>query len=64
MVGRPSDRTGEAVTAYVTAEASEDELNTFVRSQLSGYKCPTEYHFIDELPVTAAGKAVRKDLRD
>lgn len=63
VVGRPDNNTGEAVTAYVTGQVSESELNDFARSKVAGYKAPTEYHFVDELPVAASGKVVRKNLR-
>lgn len=63
VVGRMSERTGEAVTAYLTGSASEADLNEFARSRMSGYKCPTEYVFVDAVPVAASGKKVRKTLR-
>ena len=62
-MGEPHPDRGEAVVAYVSGKVTEDELNTFARARLSGYKCPIEYHFVEELPIAASGKAVRKDLR-
>lgn len=66
VVGTPHGETGEAVVAHVSGQVSEHELDAFARSRMSGYKCPTEYHFVDELdelPVAPTGKPVRKDLR-
>jgi acyl-coenzyme A synthetase/AMP-(fatty) acid ligase len=45
-----------------TAELAED-LRTFVRAKLPGYKCPAEVKFLDALPKTATGKIQRFRLR-
>ena len=63
VVGTPDIETGEAVVAHVSGQVSADDLRTFTRERMSSYKCPTEYHFVDELPVAATGKVVRKSLR-
>ncbi|MEV5177226.1 hypothetical protein AB0L10_40635, partial [Streptomyces flaveolus] len=33
-------------------------------SQLAGYKKPRSVEFVDELPKTASGKIMRRQLRD
>lgn len=63
VVGTPDSETGEAVVAHVSGNVSEVALNTFVRDRLSGYKCPTKYLFVDELPVAPTGKLIRRELR-
>ncbi len=55
--------TGEAVVAHVLGTATAEELATFARSNMSRYKCPVEYRFVDELPVAASGKLIRRELR-
>lgn len=55
--------TGEAVVAHITGTATEDELRAHVAEHLSRYKQPTQYHFLDELPIAANGKAIRRALR-
>ncbi len=37
----------------------EEELNTFLRERLAGYKIPRHWRFTDELPQTASGKVSR-----
>lgn len=63
VVGGEHAETGEAVVAHVAGEVDIDELDRFVRSHLSSYKVPSQYHVVDELPVAETGKAVRRELR-
>jgi long-chain acyl-CoA synthetase len=68
VVGTPSDKTGEEVTAYVVCKEgqtlSADELRTFCKEHLTAYKVPTILHLRDELPKTNVGKILRRELRD
>jgi long-chain acyl-CoA synthetase len=66
VLGRPDELHGEEVVAFVTvADAvGEDELVAFGRQRLGGYKYPREIHIVDELPLTAVGKADRNALRE
>ena len=43
--------------------ATESEIIEFSRARLSHYKCPRTVEFINELPKTATGKILKKDLR-
>ncbi len=63
VVGTPHSETGEAVVAHVSGTVDEAALNVFVHARLSGYKCPTKYLFVDELPVAPTGKLIRRELR-
>jgi long-chain acyl-CoA synthetase len=63
VVGTPHGMTGEAVVAHVSGDVSQEELDPFVRERLAGYKCPTKYHFVDELPIAPTGKLIRRELR-
>jgi long-chain acyl-CoA synthetase len=40
------------------------DLIDFARSRLAAYKCPTEVHFVEQLPHTASGKLQRSALRE
>jgi O-succinylbenzoic acid--CoA ligase len=40
------------------------ELASFCRARLAGYKVPRDIRFVDELPRNAAGKLLRRVLRD
>lgn len=65
VVGVPSERWGETPRAVVVRRAGHDVsaevLLAHCREQLASYKCPTEFHFLDELPRNASGK-LRRDL--
>ena len=63
VVGAEDLDTGETVVAHVLGSASAEELDVFARANLSRYKCPTSYEFVDELPVAATGKLIRRELR-
>ena len=63
VVGGPHLDTGETVVAYVSGEVDSSELDRHARANLSRYKCPTEYHLVDELPVAPTGKKIRRELR-
>jgi len=39
-------------------------LVAFCRERLSGYKVPRAVEFRDDLPMSAAGKLLRRELRD
>ncbi len=63
VVGTPNIDTGEAVEAHVSGHVSAADLDAFARERMSSYKCPSEYHFVEQLPVAATGKVIRKSLR-
>jgi long-chain acyl-CoA synthetase len=66
-VGRPDEKTGEAVRLFVAkapgATLTEADLIAQCRRQLSAYKVPKEIRFLDTLPKSNVGKILRKDLR-
>jgi len=66
-VGRPDEKTGEAVRLFVAkapgADLTEADLIAHCRRQLSAYKVPKEIRFLDSLPKSNVGKILRKDLR-
>jgi long-chain acyl-CoA synthetase len=67
VVGRPDDRSGEEVVAFVSirepGNATADELIEWARRRIGGYKYPREVHIIETMPLTAVGKLDRKALR-
>jgi long-chain acyl-CoA synthetase len=65
VVGMPSETWGEQVTAFVVAaDATPDDLDRHCRDALAGYKIPRAYEFVDALPRNAAGKILKRELRD
>ena len=66
-VGAPSGSSGEAVKIFMVKKdpsLNEEELITFCRRQLTGYKVPKLVEFRDELPKSNVGKILRRELRD
>ena len=63
VVGGESLETGETVIAHICGSVDADELDVFAKERLTRYKCPTEYRFVDELPVAPTGKLIRRELR-
>lgn len=67
VIGVPDDRWGERVHAVVVLrpdqQLSGDELIAHCRSQIAGYKCPRSIEFREALPITAAGKVQKVELR-
>jgi acyl-CoA synthetase (AMP-forming)/AMP-acid ligase II len=41
----------------------EEEILAHCRKNLAGYKCPKAVVFREELPKSAAGKILKKDIR-
>jgi long-chain acyl-CoA synthetase len=66
-VGRPDDRLGEEVVAFVSlaegAMATEEELVEFGRERLAATKYPRQVTIVDAIPLTSVGKLDRKRLR-
>ncbi|NMM84418.1 fatty-acid--CoA ligase [Rhodococcus sp. SRB_17] len=68
VVGVQDPKWGERVHAVVVlrpgAQADFDELRAHAKSLVSGYKAPRSIQFVDALPLSAAGKVLKRDLRD
>jgi len=68
VVGVPDDYRGETVKAFVSIKPGEsvtaDELIAYCRERIAAYKYPRQIEFVDELPKTASGKVLRRELRD
>ena len=63
----PDEKWGEVPKALVVLKPSlsvtEAELTEFCRNRLAHYKCPRSFEFVDNLPKTATGKILKKELR-
>ena len=65
VVGRPSERWGEEVVAFVVpedGEVDENKLLSRAREQLSAHKCPKRIFAVDGLPAGETGKVRRSEL--
>ncbi|MFH1091702.1 MAG: AMP-binding protein, partial [Pseudomonadota bacterium] len=67
-VGVPDPYRGETVKAFVVLKPgrtlTEEEVIEFCRQRLAAYKAPRMVEFRDSLPTSAAGKVLRKMLRE
>jgi len=67
-IGVPDAYRGEAPKAFVVLKpgmaVSREELIAYCRQKLAAYKVPKEIEFMDELPKSAVGKILRKELRE
>ena len=43
---------------------SEDELKSYVKSNLARFKVPREFEIVDDLPRNATGKVVKRELEE
>ncbi len=68
VIGVPDDEWGESVKAVVQlrpgAVTTADELIAFAAGRLAGYKKPRSVDFVDELPRDAAGKLLKRKIRE
>ncbi len=68
VIGVPDDEWGESVKAVVQlcpgSTAGAAELIAFCAERLAGYKKPRSIDFVEELPRDAAGKLLKRKLRE
>jgi len=66
VIGVPDPYRGETVKAFIVLKegktVTESELDEFSRKYLAAYKVPRQYEFRKELPKTAIGKILRRQL--
>ena len=67
VVGVPDPYRGETVKAFVSlrpgAAVAPDDLVDFCRDRMAAYKYPRIVEIVDDLPKTATGKILRRELR-
>jgi acyl-CoA synthetase (AMP-forming)/AMP-acid ligase II len=68
VVGRPDERWGEAVVAFVVARpgknVSAEDISAHCRDTIASFKRPREIRFIDALPKLPNGKVEKFRLRE
>jgi long-chain acyl-CoA synthetase len=68
VVGKHEPSAGEIPKAYVVlkekAHVTEQEIIEFVEAKLASYKCIHEVEFRQQLPISSAGKALKRLLRE
>jgi long-chain acyl-CoA synthetase len=66
-VGVPDEKSGEAVKVVIVKKdpgLTAEQVRTFCKQHLTGYKQPRFVEFRDELPKSNVGKILRRELRD
>ena len=67
VVGKPAPTVGEIPKAFIVlkdgAQATETEIMVFVKKKIAPYKAIREVEFRKELPLSGAGKVLRRVLR-
>jgi fatty-acyl-CoA synthase/long-chain acyl-CoA synthetase len=67
VFGVPSEEWGEsvhaAITVYAGSAPTDDELREFCRAHLASYKIPRGFTRMDEIPRSASGKILKRELR-
>jgi acyl-CoA synthetase (AMP-forming)/AMP-acid ligase II len=67
VVGVADERLGEVTVAFIVAvkghEPSVDDVIAFCRGRLANFKVPRHVWLVDSLPVNAAGKVLKPELR-
>lgn len=68
VIGVPDPKWGEVGLACVVlkpgATATEEELIAFLEGRLARYKVPKRVVFMESLPISAAGKILKRELRE
>ncbi|MGN0858069.1 MAG: AMP-binding protein [Stenotrophomonas sp.] len=65
--GVPDEKSGEAVKIVVVRKdpgLTAEQILSYARTQLTGYKLPRHIEFRDELPKSNVGKILRRELRE
>jgi acetyl-CoA synthetase len=70
VIGSPDEVRTEIVKAFIVLKPGvtptpglEQEIKDFVKTRLAAHEFPREVEFVGELPMTATGKIMRKELR-
>jgi long-chain acyl-CoA synthetase len=67
-IGVPDEYRGESVKAFIVVKPgeslSESAVIEYCREKLASYKIPHEIEFLSELPKSAIGKILRRELKE
>jgi fatty-acyl-CoA synthase len=68
VIGVPDEKWGEVGRAVIVkkpgADATEEALLQFCRDNLAKYKVPKSVLFVDAMPISAAGKILKRELKE
>jgi long-chain acyl-CoA synthetase len=66
-IGVPDERSTEVVKVFIVKKdksLTKEEVAAYCKENLTGYKCPKQIEFRDELPKTNIGKILRRALKE
>jgi acyl-CoA synthetase (AMP-forming)/AMP-acid ligase II len=67
VIGVPDETWGESVKAVIVkkpgAEVTQDEIISFARERIGGYKVPRSIDFVENLPRNPSGKILKREIR-
>lgn len=68
VIGVPDEKYGERVHAVVVLSpdhsATAEDLAAHCKEHIAGYKVPRSFEFLEALPMSGAGKILKRNLRD
>jgi acyl-CoA synthetase (AMP-forming)/AMP-acid ligase II len=68
VIGTKDEKWGETVTALIVkkvdSEITEDNIKSFCKTEIAGYKVPKKVFFVESLPMSASGKLLKYKLRE
>jgi acyl-CoA synthetase (AMP-forming)/AMP-acid ligase II len=68
VIGAKDEKWGEVVTALILkkkdSNTTEEEIRTFCKKEIAGYKVPKKVVFVESLPMSASGKLLKYKLRE
>lgn len=67
VVGEKSEKWGEAVTAVIVKNVKEiniEKIEDYCRKNLSSYKIPKSFRFVESLPRNASGKILKRVIKE
>ncbi|AJW65158.1 Long-chain-fatty-acid--CoA ligase [Elizabethkingia miricola] len=68
VIGVSNEKLGEEIKAFVVkkkeSKVSEEDIKLWIKERISRYKYPRIIEFIDELPLNATGKILKKNLKN
>lgn len=65
VIGIEDEKSGQVPKAFIVkqdANLTQDEVMAFLKQQLTSYKMPKYIEFVSELPKSAVGKILRREL--
>ena len=68
VIGVPDEKWGETIKAVITIKpgmkVTSEEIINLCKENLASYKKPTSVDIVEEMPRTASGKLLKRELRD